>query len=424
MTFQETLDLTPATRFNVSNIKFGNTSNDTGANFALDDLEGGGARLIDGGEGDAFIVTFLFSEEQRTTLLEFSGVPGGDEFAAFITFGSSSFVDLFLNPNVAGFQNLIEHPDVVPPKIQQITVFLGSGGVGCGYRFCGYIQFQFSEFIHKDSAKEVSKAFIANDAFTTSTSNYSDATATIKNVSLAGATVTSIYKYNMNITLTEAQRTKIIAISGTPGGDNVSSVGNFLSGFVLDRSGLPLQYAAGLSILEFADTIIPNITRVVLDLNDGKVSIFVEEFVDATPGSNIEFSKISFANVSGDKAVPMDHTTSVRMENGDDAVLVVQLSERQRANVIAISGQRGGDNTAAILDVADGAFHDIAKNGVVNTSMVAEEIPDTTPPVLRRVEYNYMTGDYDVCMQRDNRFNANLRVDFSKFRIYDWKGGP
>ena len=100
----------------------------------------------------------------------------------------------------------------------------------------------------------------------------------------------------------------------------------------------------------------------------------MEEFVDATPGSNIEFGKISFANVSGDKAVPMDHTTSVRMENGDDAVLVVQLSERQRANVIAISGQRGGDNTAAILDVADGAFHDIAKNGVVNTSIVAEEI--------------------------------------------------
>ena len=175
LTFQETLDLTPATRFNASNIKFGNTSNDTGANFALDDLEGGGARLIDGGEGDAFIVTFLFSEEQRTTLLEFSGVPGGDEFAAFITFGSSSFVDLFLNPNVAGFQNLIEHPDVVPPRIQQITVFLGSGGVGCGYRFCGYIQFKFSEFIHKDSAKvNVSKAFIANDAFY-STNNYSDA---------------------------------------------------------------------------------------------------------------------------------------------------------------------------------------------------------------------------------------------------------
>ena len=108
---------------------------------------------------------------------------------------------------------------------------------------------------------------------------------------------------------------------------------------MLDHGVLPLQYAAGLSILEFADTIIPNITRVVLDLNDSKVSIFVEEFVDATPGSNIEFGKI-LCNVSGDKAMPMDHTTSVRMENGDDAVLVVQLSERQRANVIAISGQR------------------------------------------------------------------------------------
>ena len=241
-------------------------------------------------------------------------------------------------------------------------------------------------------------------------------------MSLAGATVTSIYKYNMNITLT-AQRTKIIAMSGTPGGDNASSVGNFLPGFVLDRSGLPLQYVVGLSILEFADTIIPNITRVVLDLNDGKVSIFVEEFVDATPGSNIEFSKISFANVSGDKAVPMDHTTSVRMENGDDAVLVVQLSERQRANVIAISGQRGGDNTAAILDVADGAFHDIAKNGVVNTSIVAEEIPDTTPPVLRRVEYNYMTGILTFVCSEIIDLTPTSRVDFSKFRIYDWKGG-
>ena len=98
-------------------------------------------------------------------------------------------------------------------------------------------------------------------------------------MSLAGATVTSIYKYNMNVTLTEVQRTKIIAMSGTPGGDNVSSVGNFLSGFVPDRSGLPMQYAAGLSILEFADTIIPNITRVVLDLNDGQFRYLVEEFV-------------------------------------------------------------------------------------------------------------------------------------------------
>ena len=121
LTFQETLDLTPATRFNVSNIRFGNTST-VEANFALDDLEGGGARLIDD-EGDAISVTFLFSEEQRTTLLEFSGVPGGDEFAAFITFGSSSFVDLFLNPNVAGFQNLIEHPDVVPPEYSRSLYF-------------------------------------------------------------------------------------------------------------------------------------------------------------------------------------------------------------------------------------------------------------------------------------------------------------
>ena len=125
--------------------------------------------------------------------------------------------------------------------------------------------------------------------------------------------VSSIYNYQMNVTLTERQRVEIIAISGTQGGDNYTTVGNFLTGFVLDRSGLPLQFVTGLEIKEHGDSIRPNATEVILDLNDGKVSISVEEFVDATPESMIDFSKLFFANISGDETVPMDSSTQVLM---------------------------------------------------------------------------------------------------------------
>ena len=156
---------------------------------------------------------------------------------------------------------------------------------------------------------------------------------------------------------------------------------------------------------------------------EDRFSISVEEFVDATPESMIDFSKLFFANISGDETVPMDSATQVLMPNGDDATLVVQLTERQRANVIAISGQSGGDNTPAILDIKDAAFHDVAQNDVVNTSIVAIEIPDTTPPVLQRVEYNYMSGIMSFICSEIIDLTPTTRVDYSKFRIYDWKGG-
>ena len=64
-------------------------------------------------------------------------------------------------------------------------------------------------------------------------------------MSLAGATETSIYKYGDERYVDRGTTTKIIEV-GTPGGDNVSSVGNFCRGLCFDRSGLPLQYVVGL----------------------------------------------------------------------------------------------------------------------------------------------------------------------------------
>ena len=97
------------------------------------------------------------------------------------------------------------------------------GGVGCGYRFCGYIQFNLANLFIKIVPSKCIED-VPNDAFY-SISNYSDATATIKNVSLAGATVTPFTVQHEHYA-DRGTTDKVIAM-GTPGGDNVSSVGNF-----------------------------------------------------------------------------------------------------------------------------------------------------------------------------------------------------
>ena len=422
--FDETIDMTPLSRFNFSAFQFANSTAISSPMFDLTEL-GGGVALISPGE-DAVKLSLLLSEDQRTELLKVSGVPGGDGMASAIGFETGAFVDLFLNPNIESSLHLIEFPDIIPPALLSIEVHFGEGGVGCGFLRCALVTFTFSEYIHEDFANvNLSRAFLGNDNLT-------------NNVPLVGALVTNIFKYNLTVTLTELQRVQLIGISGTPGGDrktNESSnlfvesaadaavVGNFLDGFVLDRSGLPMRRVRGKPVLEHADVFTPNITGVVLDLNDGKVIVTCDETIDVTPRLQMVFSKMFFVNVSGDRRIPFTDQTNLLMPMGDSEIVTMQLTERQRANVIAISGQSGGDGGAAIFDAIDGSLMDIAQNPVSNTSRIAVEIPDTTPPVLRKVEYNYMTGIITFICSEIIKLNPNTVVNLTAFRIYDWKGG-
>ena len=69
------------------------------------------------------LLLFCSAKSSGRLYLNFLAFLVETSLVAFITFGSSSFVDLFLNPNVAGFQNLIEHPDVVPPEYSRSLYF-------------------------------------------------------------------------------------------------------------------------------------------------------------------------------------------------------------------------------------------------------------------------------------------------------------
>eukprot|EP00945_MAST-04E_sp_MAST-4E-sp1_P000844 g844.t1 len=409
--FDETLDITPISRLDVGAFAFSDTLIVASPLFALDGL--GGAAIVSD-IADTDILKFDLNEEQRNALLVYSGVPGGDGTAAAIGFESDTFVDLFLNGNNKSSIHLTEHPDVVPPTLVATTIYLGEGGAGCGFLRCGLVTFRFSEYIDLNTSHvDLTKAFFGNS------NNATEA----YDISLTGAIVTNIEKYELNVTLTEKQRTEIIAISGTPGGDNISVVMSILDGFVADRSGLRMRAVSGQEVLEFADHLKPNVTHVILDLNDGKITVTADETIDVTPRDKMLFGRMFFANNTGDKAVPFTSDTKLLMPNGDEPVVIFQLTERQRANTIAISGQSGGDNIAALFDVVEGALRDVAQNTISNTSLTAVEVPDTTPPVLHRVEYNYMTGVVSFVCSEIVDLTPTSRVNFTAFRIVDWLGG-
>ena len=76
----------------------------------------------------------------------------------------------------------------------------------------------------------------------------------------------------------------------------------------------------------------------------------------------------------------------------DGTTLNITMTELQRVSCIAISGTPGGDGHPVIIDLQDGAIHDISQNNLSTTlNFPVDEYLDDQPPRLTSalIDYGY-----------------------------------
>ena len=113
------------------------------------------------------------------------------------------------------------------------------------------------------------------------------------------------------------------------------------------------------------------------------------ETIDSTPSSSILLNNYAYLN-SGSPSVQLAGAVTTSFDSYNVTII---LSERQRINVIQISGTPGGVGTSTVLRVLPSSFRDIALNlnaHEQDTTLI--ETPDTTPPIPLNARINYGTG--------------------------------
>ena len=191
----------------------------------------------------------------------------------------------------------------------------------------------------------------------------------------------------LSILLTEAQRVAAIAMSGTPGGDmNAITIAESVD---FDM-GLNLNFfQQNIHVEEAPDTIAPIVTNSTMRFSGGVLVVRATEFIDSTPVSRINLSKIILVDNTGDGNVPMTGATVV---SKDDYTIEIDMSESQRVAALRISSATGGDGTQLKLDVLPGAFKDVAGNDNVGVTALVNEIEDIIRPTIDKVSLNYSDG--------------------------------
>ena len=144
--------------------------------------------------------------------------------------------------------------------------------------------------------------------------------------------------------------------------------------------------------------IAPSVTSTVtLDLNNGKLTVKVDETVDVNPTSLLDLSKIHIENMTNDAFVTLTGAQSV--VSSENEVFTVYLNEQQRVNAIEKSNQPGGDGTQLLIRIEEEAIADMA--GLRNKQLFMfslSEIADTTRPAFVSATLNFSTGTLVISM--------------------------
>ena len=387
-------------------------SNQTGAQVAQIDtndydsrermrftLEGAlSVEILPGTPGNIRIV---LNEAQRIAAIRISNTTGpGDKTPILIETDSNAITDLSLNRNIQRRNILcVETPDTTPPSLSTLAKIDYSTGT---------LTVRFSETVSGSTGVTgVNPALI-----------YMSNSPGTLDFSVAAAYIPKIDLVQFSIVLSEPERALAIAMSGTPGGDKtalyVETLQDAFSDISLNRNPI------GIAVLlqELPDIITPGVVNASFDFGTGQLIIFTDEFVDSTPNTLVDFSKIFISNSvnSRDISLSVPSMSEFRIgpnplasgTNGEslriDAVSVVShdadtitlaLTEAQRAAAVSISHVAGtnGDDQGTVLDVLVGAVVDIAQNRNDRAFGVSiREIPDTVRPFVLNASLDLGSG--------------------------------
>ena len=315
----------------------------------------------------------LLTEAQRAAAIGLSGTTGGD--------GTPLVVHVLAN-TVFGFGTrgnrlnasitLEEIPDTTPPSIQSTALDLATG----------ILTLSGSETI------DATPNTLVDPSLLTLVQSTGDATNA---VGLDGASVSSVDGITITVTLTELQRVAAIAISATPGGDSVAMKIDCGAGAVRDVATNPSTTNNDVVVNESPDDVLPQLANVTIDFNDRKIVFKSSETILLTSLTDqTKFVISDVTNVHSDVSthVPISGATLVNTVDGTEITFI--LTEAQKVGIQQFSGTPGGDGTHSVLDLAGGAFTDVALNPITLIQNVrVYEISDTTQPTITIATIDY-----------------------------------
>ena len=117
---------------------------------------------------------------------------------------------------------------------------------------------------------------------------------TFQKISIASAGVYPIDSPSIRVILSEEERAKAVQFSGTPGGDGEGVTIDILYNTLQDMANNPIAAATGLKVDEIPDKIHPYFLSLIVDLNDGMVSLKASETIDVNPITLVNTSKFFF----------------------------------------------------------------------------------------------------------------------------------
>ena len=385
--FSETIDFTPTSLLVLSNVIIANV---TGDNDVI--LGGGGtggtmgrslgnfpgdlsASVVAEAEGLTIVVTL--TESQRVRCIEISATSGGDGSATVLDVAVGAFVDMAGNPNLPSTNFLnVEIEDSSLPSITSAEIFLGTG----------ILQVTADETIDVTPTTYVNQTGLIIDNFATPNSGAS------RWIRLGGAQIPFGKKDGLvfTIQMSESQRVLAIALSGTPGGDNLAALLDVDQGAVRDVAGNFVAIDSNNAMTEHADSIIPVVESARVNYSTGIVIVRSSETIDTTPVSKVDLDGIYLVNKST-TSPSMVVLSGADIAASDAIFTTIQLTESQRVTAIAMSGTPGGDAESNIMTFMYSSLLDIATNPISEThDVIVNETADTIPPwtVSATLDYN------------------------------------
>ena len=403
MKASETIDLTPKDRTAINLIEI--LDSDRGDPIQLT------ASVLT--EQDDIVMTLTLDEISRVSAIRISGTKGGDTTAALITAYTGAVHDLVGNQNIPSVNmTLLETPDNIPPVISAVTFDAEKGGVDCGYQRCGAVYLVFSEII------DITLSSLTN--IVNSRLSLHD-TVTTKSLPLTASNITQINFTTVVFTVPESYRASAIRISGNPGGDGAAMVMRAETAAFKDVATNVNFLQDFINVFEIPDLTPPKLNDCALDLGTGILKISFSEYMDATSNGAFALENIFIANHTdrrGDKDIRLSSGATVEPKDFD--VLTIILSEINRVKAIRLSNVTGGDDNDPVLEmVGYKTFRDVSTNLLQNlTNQPIQIKPDKTPPEIKSVSINYMTGLLTITCSETIDLDPTSKFDLSKVELF------
>ena len=181
-------------------------------------------------------------------------------------------------------------------------------------------------------------------------------------MSLGGSLVypnTGVAYAPVRIRMTEFQRSKVIAHSGTTGGDGSAILLDTRPAAFFDVGHNPNTERFGIVANETADTTLTVLTgRAIINYSTGFLQFESNETIDSTPSSLIQLENFQLLDIEN---VILDGFVGSSVTAYDTVNVSLVLTEYQRAYAQIFSGSTGGIGNSLTLKVLDKAFRDVGR---------------------------------------------------------------